>query len=205
MQETQAERPFARAFVAIEIPADVRAKLAAVQDELKKTRAHVSWVPAANIHLSLAFLGDVSRDSLPLIGAALDEAAALTEAFSLFAADIGVFGSPRSPRVIWAGIGASPSLQSLQKTVADHIRALRIELEDRPFKAHLTLGRVRSSRGRADLAAALERLGPREFGAFQVRRVLLMESRLQPGGAEYTPRHAAPLAEADGADRGPES
>ena len=183
--------PFVRAFVAIEIGADVRAKLAAVLESLRETQAHVGWVPAPNIHLSLAFLGNVTREMVPLIGAALDEAVSAARPFAFDVSGLGQFGSRQSPRVIWAGVRECTDLMRLQERVAAGLTALGLALEEREYHPHLTLGRVRSPRGREDLAHAMEVAGAVVFGRVAASEVVLMQSRLMPAGARYSVLHRA--------------
>lgn len=187
-------QPFVRAFVAVEIPDDVRRQLARVQAEIKASRAHVGWVQPANLHVSLAFLGDITWAQVEALRAALDEAAALLAPFSCEVADLGTFGGPRSPRVIWAGIRGAGPIGELQRSVAQAVRAVGIELETRDFSAHVTLGRVRSSRGREALVQAIESVGEIVFGRVDVGSIVLMRSVLKPAGPEYTPLQRSPLA-----------
>jgi RNA 2',3'-cyclic 3'-phosphodiesterase len=186
-------QPFVRAFIAVEIPDEVRRQLARVQAEIRATRAHVGWVQAPNLHISLAFLGNITWAQAEALGPALDEAAAPLAPFSCEVANLGTFGGPRSPRVIWAGLRGAGPLCDLQKRVAEAVRAQGIELEDREFSPHLTLGRVRSSRGREALVLAVESVGDVVFGRVEVAGIVLMQSVLKPAGPEYTPLRRSPL------------
>ncbi len=183
-----------RAFVAIEITDEVRAMLARVQDRLRRVGVRVSWVRPENIHLTLVFLGDVSAALVPDLKRALDRVAESVCAFDMAVEGVGSFGSPRSPRVIWAGV-AEPtrSLAALQGGLAEAMRALEIPLESRPFHPHLTLGRVRSSRGAGALTSALPSASVTVRGSVRVDRVHLFESRLHSEGARYTILHSATL------------
>jgi 2'-5' RNA ligase len=180
-----------RAFVAVEINERVRREVAEAQALLGKTRAHVSWVPAANIHLSLDFLGDIYPDTADLVAAAMDDTAAVARPFRLEVAGIGTFGSRRSPRVVWAGIRECRGLMEFQARLHGLLQELGLGLDNRSFKPHLTLGRVRSARGRSELLSALEEIGDRSFGTADAGEAVLMQSRLKPEGAEYTALHRA--------------
>ena len=78
-----------------------------------------------------------------------------------------------------------------QKQVADAIRTLDIPLDRKEFRPHLTLGRVRSPRGRDDLVTAIGDVGDIDFGRVDVSRIVLMKSVLKTSGAEYSVLHAA--------------
>jgi RNA 2',3'-cyclic 3'-phosphodiesterase len=184
---------FVRAFVALPVGEDVRSRLAEVQAKLRQSHAHVGWVAPENIHVSLAFMGDILQSQVAEVAGALNEAAARAPAFSFEVENIGVFGSPRSPRVIWAGIRECPEMMALQKDIAERITALGIELETRPFRPHLTLGRVRSGRGREDLVRMMEPLSQLPFGPVAAQDVRLMRSILKPQGAEHSVLHRATL------------
>ena len=123
----------------------------------------------------------------------IKEAAATASGFSLTIHGIGSFGRSGSPRVIWAGVRACPSLHALQSDVHEGLIAIGLPLEERPFRPHLTIGRVRSSRGRKELAAALVPLEDTAFGTSEINNVTLMESVLRPSGPEYTPLHCVPF------------
>ena len=183
--------PFVRAFIALEVGEAVRAELAAVQDELRAAQAHVSWVAPENLHVSLAFLGDIEPVVVADLSGALDAVASPVAPFSFTVATVGTFGSSRSPRVLWAGVSDAGEARKLHSLVAEQATALGLALDGREFHPHVTLGRVRSSRGRDALGAALVGVRDRTFGETGASRVVLMRSVLGPSGARYTPLHAA--------------
>ncbi len=192
------ESQFVRSFVAIAVNEETRGELVAVQQVLKSARGHVSWVRPENIHLSLVFLGDVPRDDVPVISSALDAAVHDLPGFSFEVTGIGSFGRG-SPRVIWAGARDCSALTVVHGAVSDGLRRLGIELENRPYHPHITLGRVRSARGRNALVVALRELPEQEYGMVSVNGIDFMQSTLKPGGAEYAVIHRSALS------RGPES
>jgi len=180
-----------RAFIAIEINDETRRALVGTQSLLKETGAHVAWVAPANIHGSLVFLGDVVQDLIPKVGQVLDTAAAATTPFAFDVVNVGTFGRPDSPRVIWAGVRDPAPLQALHAKVAAGLRELQIPLETREFVPHLTLGRVKSSRNRRELAQAIQTAAATSFGHVAATRVVLMRSMLRPSGSEYLMIHPA--------------
>lgn len=183
-----------RLFVAVEIPEEIRWTLAREQDRLKRCGARVGWVAPENLHLTLVFLGDTFVGRLPELTAALDAAAAETVPFEFEIAGLGAFGSPRSPRVIWAGVtGPPPELTALHARVTEALSACGVRLESRPFAAHLTLGRVRSSKGAGALTGALSSPNVPAVGRAAVRRMLLMRSVLGRAGPQYSVVHESRL------------
>jgi 2'-5' RNA ligase len=101
---------------------------------------------------------------------------------------IGAFPHLKNPRVIWIGLlDEKEVLIPFQKRMEAELEEIEFEPEDRPFQAHLTLGRVKSSRGRDELVARIERYREEEFGDFRVEKVTLFRSDLRPTGPIYTP------------------
>lgn len=182
-----------RAFVAVEINAGVRAQLAQVLERLRAVGARVGWVAPENIHLTLVFLGNVFRAQVAGLGEALDRAAAGCPAFEFQVGGLGYFGAPQAPRVVWAGVAEQPALEALQRAAAAAVAAAGIRLEERPFKAHLTLGRVRSRQGADALTSALCSTTNTAFGSVPVRRMLFMRSELGHQGVRYSVLHESLL------------
>lgn len=175
-----------RLFVAVHLTEDVRERLAAVQDRLRPTQADVSWVKAANMHITLKFLGETAPKQVEGVRAALTNAAIAVAPFSIEVAGVGTFGG-RVPRIVWVGVrdGAQP-LEALARTVEERLARVGFPKEKRGFTAHFTLGRVRSPRNAESLVAALRDVAAEPFGTVGVERFYLMHSQLDPQGSIYT-------------------
>ena len=139
---------------------------------------------AANLHVTLKFLGPIEETRVPAIADALGAAASRRAPFDLAVRGLGAFPDVSRPRVVWAGLEEARALGVLAGEVDGALAALGLPRESRPFSAHVTLGRVREPRRNPALAAALAR--PADFGRLAVTRVSLMRSDLGPGGARYT-------------------
>jgi 2'-5' RNA ligase len=188
--------PFVRAFVAVEVSDEVRDALQALQAVLKRSHAHAAWVAPRNMHLSLLFLGDVPAAKIALLAATLDGAVRGVAPFTFTVKGTGIFGNRRAPRVVWAGVAPCAPLMALQRSVETALRGLGLQLKTQDYAPHLTLGRVRSSRGGADLVRAVEAAGTQECGAVAVSDVVLFRSCLLPEGAVHTVLHRAGLGAA---------
>lgn len=184
-----------RTFIAIDLPPGVREKIETFERELKKADAAVSWVKPDRIHLTLKFLGDVPEERVPEIQAALEDVARASHAFRLKAAGCGAFPTLKQMRVVWTGIkGDQEALAKLARRVEEAMSPLGFEPEDRPFRPHLTLGRVKGkSRLRVLQEMLLENQGF-EAEDFDVAEVVLYKSDLRPDGARYTPLFRAAFA-----------
>jgi RNA 2',3'-cyclic 3'-phosphodiesterase len=182
-----------RAFIAIELPAEVKRLLSATGRELAASTGStaVRWVKAEAMHLTLRFLGDTAVDELPEISAALDALAAGRRPFDLKLGQLGCFPNPRRPRTIWAGVtGAIEELQALKADLDALLAPLGRPPETKPFQPHLTLGRVKDERAGIELPWGT----PLEPLLLPVAAVHLVESRLRPAGPVYTVRHSSVLA-----------
>jgi RNA 2',3'-cyclic 3'-phosphodiesterase len=176
-----------RAFIAIELPEDVRSFLGEAQKVLKTYGFRVKWVRPQNIHLTLKFLGNTDTADTDTIVEAMALAVKDYAAVPLAAKGIGVFPDIRRPRVIWAGMnGQIEILKDLQQTLDSHLAGLGFPGETRRFKAHLTLGRVRGKIASALLIEAIDRLKGFESESFEVSQIILFKSELRPGGAVYS-------------------
>jgi 2'-5' RNA ligase len=177
-----------RTFIAVELPQHVKAALEEVQKELKETGADVRWVRPESIHLTLKFLGEIDEESVVRIRKVMEGVASAHRPFEVEVKGMGCFPNLKQPRVIWVGVlDRQKALASLQEGVEEAVGLLGFEREERPFRPHLTLGRVRTAKGRQ---ALLERMGSmlgQEFGTFEVHSVILFKSDLHPSGARYTP------------------
>ena len=183
-----------RTFFAIELPADLRGEIARVQAELKRAGADVRWVRPEGVHLTLKFLGEIDPARAEPLADGAARVLAKASPAGLGVSGAGVFPDRRQPRVVWLGLGGDlDALALAQKAVEGAAAEFGFAPEKRPFRPHLTLGRVKSGRGRAALLAALEKIEPRPV-EFTAREVVLFKSDLKPTGAVYTALHRLPLS-----------
>lgn len=99
----------------------------------------------------------------------------------------------RTPRVLWAGVQAAPSLSLLQEEIEAGCETLGFARETRPFSPHLTLGRVKSPAGLAPVLQEFEKSREAAFGEMIVGRLTFFQSTLKPSGAEYSIIREFPL------------
>lgn len=148
-------------------------------------------VPRDQMHLTVRFLGEVAPENLADIERALRSACEHHAPFSVEVKGGGVFGPPRHPRVAWVGIGdEAGALTALAASVEQALVEAGVPPEDRPFRAHLTLGRPKG-RPRVDVDA-LEALP--SLGVLRIDELVLFKSTTGPQGAVHTPVVVASLA-----------
>lgn len=180
-----------RAFIAFDLPANLRQELGQVSAGLQRSLAGapLRWVAAGSIHLTLKFLGDVDPGQVAAIGERIQAAASGYAPFEVALTELGAFPSPRRPRVLWAGLRAPAALASLQQALEAQLESLGFEPEARPFTPHLTLARARreaDARQLAGVASALAAEPLRPVSA-HLQELTLFRSQLDPGGAVYNP------------------
>lgn len=186
--------PTIRIFVAVNLAPGLKETLAQVQERLKAARADVTWVRPENLHLTLKFLGQVEETRLAAVGEAVAAAARGYGSFRLVLGGLGAFPQPRAARVVWIGMSeGAQALAALQARVEGGLESLGFPREERPFTAHLTLGRVRGPRHREQLAVALTSMPTEPLGEMVLHRIELMKSDLGPGGARYSVLQSFPL------------
>jgi len=184
-----------RAFIAIELNPQIRDELSLVQSQLKTADADVKWVKPESIHLTLKFLGNISNQKVGEVKNLLDLVSPDHGSFELSLFKIGCFPKLEYPRVIWVGIdkGCSES-ESLAKAIEEESAKIGFAKESRPYAAHLTLGRVRSAKGKGALVSKIKTLDFKPSAVSAIDRLTLFQSTLSPKGSIYTPLHEARLS-----------
>ena len=174
-----------RLFVAIDISDELRGLISCIRRSLEGL-GRASWVPASNVHLTLKFLGEVSSSVVSSLEEALRGVAMRHAPFELRSGSLGGFPSLARPRVVYLGLEESASLLGLRGSVEDALGALGFQRDGRPFRAHLTLCRVRSPGESPLVGAAAGAFALEKRVAFMVDRFVLYKSELSPRGAVYT-------------------
>jgi 2'-5' RNA ligase len=177
-----------RAFVAIRMNDQVEESIAKTIDELRHPHDGVRWVPRANLHITLKFLGPaVDSHRLQQLTAGLHQLATRTAPFEVAAAGVGAFPDLEHPRSIWVGLrsvesGALAALAARLETVAAEYG---FEREKRRWSGHLTIGRVRDEPINGKPRDALRAARDREFGVSRIESMTLYRSHLASDGASY--------------------
>ena len=176
-----------RAFIAIELPSEIKNNLADLQQRLKQEGLKASWVKPGNIHLTLKFLGDIDPGNVENISAAMKVAAEKSAPFELKVSGTGVFPNLRKARVLWAGLSQGVAqLIDLQKDLDKALEECGFERQKRSFKGHLTLARFRDPVNPAKLEKSLRECNGNHLGQLVVSDIVLFKSDLKPTGAVYT-------------------
>ncbi len=178
-----------RLFVALDVPESVKIRM----ETLFEAEKGVRWVRPGQVHLTLRFIGEVDEATTAAIAERLRSVRAAP--FPLHVGGVGVFPGRRRPRVLWVGADGGDGLAALHARVETAVREAGTAPDEKPFRPHLTLARLR----RPDPAWVRAFLAEhRDFDTepFPVTRFHLYESRLLPEGAEHHRLAEYPLSEA---------
>jgi 2'-5' RNA ligase len=189
-----------RTFICLELPETIRVQAETLQRRLAGLGDKIRWVNPTNLHLTLRFLGEISRPQVETVCSAVRCAAARVDAFSIRFSGTGCFPSPRRPRAFWIAVAEASDLTRLFEALEKELSCAGFPRETRPFSPHLTLGRVRTDRSSARLGEALA-VAKFDAAPFLAAEITVMRSDLSSSGAVYTPIAKLRLRNAEAAER----
>lgn len=148
---------------------------------------NIKWTNISNIHITLAFLGDTDESIIKNIIQMLKEVCTGLTPFQLRMKGTGVFRNFSDPRIIWTGIEQPDRLLQLNKLILSGFGELNIDLSDKPFNPHLTLGRIKHLSDKNVFKGIIEQFQNTDIQTVPVNEVVLYESILLPAGPVYKP------------------
>ncbi len=176
-----------RTFIAVGISDDITGSIAGLQSGFRKHDFDIKYVKPENIHVTLKFLGEVEENRISEVYESVKDSVGDTKKFNIIVDSVGVFPGPRSPKVIWAGVSeGSRKLKDLNRTIEGSLVSAGFKKEKKIFSAHLTIGRVRSSKNIKLLSNTVEEMCGVRIGRMLVEDVLVMKSDLTSQGPVYT-------------------
>jgi len=177
-----------RSFLAVDPPREIIDAIGMIQDRLRKNiQGDIRWVRPQGIHLTLKFFGAISESDVANISLVAENTTSNISPFTLGIKRVGAFPDVKRPRVLWLGMdGDVDTLIRLQKEVDAELQKYGFEKEDRTFRPHLTLARIKDPRGLIGLAKIMEKRENYEAGSFSAAGLNLFKSDLTPKGAVYT-------------------
>ena len=187
-----------RIFIAIEIPQNIRVKIAEITDYLqsKTPPTAVKWVDSENLHLTIKFIGETKQEKIEEITKVLSQSLAHQAPFSLEIGGLGMYPNNTNPRVIWLGVTGGEPLIAMHNILDQNLARLGIQREGRPFSPHLTIARLRRNTDAASsktIGRTLSQFRVDSLGLFNIDRVQLFQSVLTPSGPIYTTLFSVPL------------
>lgn len=182
-----------RLFVSITPPEEERERLIEATATLREAGLPVRWLTPESVHLTLKFLGWVRPEDVDRTVEVMAEAAGKTAPFELPVGGFGAFPSLRRPRVIWAGVEATPSLRCVKHDLEWMFAPLGFEREVRAFQPHLSLGRAQKDAQAGNFRDFEALLAELDYtSTFPVETIELMRSH-NVAGARYEQIASAPL------------
>jgi len=180
------EQEYYRTFIAL--PANAGEDLLSMAEGLKHALSgeRISWVKPENYHFTLRFLGETPADQVRQIGEAL-KSGIHASVFNLRLTRPGRFGPRKRPRVLYFGIQPSEEIINLRDQVENILKDCGWPPVDQPFRAHLTLGRIRSLKDAGKLEDVVDRFSEADPGSLKMDRLVYFRSVLGPGGPVYSP------------------
>lgn len=173
-----------RAFLALEIPDEIKEKIMEVEASVGESGADVKLVEKENLHVTMKFLGDVTPDLIEKVVGIMESVK--ESRFLIEVRGTGVFPNLRIPRVVWVGVGkGGERITAVFRHLDTEIAKLGFRIE-RDFTPHITIGRVRSPARRDELLRALDGFKEKVFGVTVVDRIVLKRSVLMPSGPIYS-------------------
>lgn len=175
-----------RTFIGVNISNEIKMELSRIQNVLKEMNLDVKWVKPENMHITLKFLGEIQKEKIKILQNDLTSVANRFKPFEINISGLGTFPDLRRPRVIWIGIDRGGSeLKKMAIFIENNLANIGLAKEDKKFSAHLTLGRVRTTRNIERLKDKVEKLDIRPLSCV-VDRFILFRSTLTQQGPIYT-------------------
>ncbi len=177
-----------RAFIAVEIDESNKQKICGLISGLKKSEADAKWITEDQMHLTLKFLGNTDKSEIQKISDALSDIADNFNSFKINFSEIGAFPNMNRPAVIWLGIDKGAGiLKMLNEKIETALEKIRFRQENREFKPHLTLARIRSPKNTPNLIKLIKETS---FNSgdndSRINKLTLFQSALNPKGAVHT-------------------
>lgn len=177
---------FYRTFIAL--PVEAGEKTRRIIREMRHSLAgeRISWVEPDRFHITLRFLGDTPAGLVKEIARELRKGIR-SDTFPLFMSEPGSFGPAKHPRVLYIGWKPSERLESVHQLTEQVLAGCGVEPDAQPFRAHLTLGRIRGLKDPVRFHRVIERFRGEDPGEILVDQLVYFRSDLLPGGPVYTP------------------
>jgi 2'-5' RNA ligase len=170
-----------RIFIALDIPAEVRGRLAEYMERVRTYVPDARWARVEGLHVTLKFVGEVGEGLVEKMKGAL--AGVKSVPFQVKFEGVGFFPNAKSPRVFWAGVDGGEALPRLASAVDAALEKLGIAREEKAYHPHLTLARA-SKHPLRELASLANT--PTQFGTMTAREFFMYQSKPQRGGSKYT-------------------
>ncbi len=172
-----------RGFIAVEVP--VSNQIEQFQIDIQRSNANVKLVEPQNIHITLKFLGDTPLNQIQAIESIMKDAVKSIQPHMLRLEGTGVFPNENYIKVIWLGIKGAEHLSTIADILNEQCTKIGVKKDKRGFSAHLTIGRMKSARGKDEIISLLQKYHDICFAEIPVNSINLKKSTLTPNGPIY--------------------
>lgn len=175
-----------RTFLAIQIQAN--SYLSDCYSQFKKELSNdlIKWVPVEHFHITLIFLGSTREEMIPHITETIRQSMIKAAVLEIEIQGCGVFPDVQNPHVLWFGIKKSPGLEELKQQIDKSLEEINFHTEERPFRPHLTFGRIKQIRKSDTLTKLLRRYQNKMFLCRKAESLIFLESQLTSSGPVYS-------------------
>ena len=180
-----------RLFCGLALAYETRRNLELMLQHLRPAAA-IHWSPPENWHITTKFIGEQPESELPRIIDALSDLPS-PGPLEVTVAGLGWFPNPHQPRFLFAGIQAPAGLAELAHQADQRLAQVGVPQETKPYMPHLTLARIKPPHDLAALRRTIASLPLADFGRFVAAKHLLYQSKMGPGGSQYTVLAEFPL------------
>jgi 2'-5' RNA ligase len=180
-----------RLFTAVDIPHEMKEVVSDAVNNIRPVLEGARWVKPQNLHLTIKFIGNFDVDSLEKLKG---EISAVTDRCPKFMASLrgcGAFPSRKKARVLWIGMSdGRDEMDIIARKIDKRLERLGIDREERPFRGHLTIARLKKPMDCSnELDRLMDMLSSHSELAFPVEEIVLFQSKLSRHGPDYTPLH----------------
>ena len=173
-----------RAFLAIDVDEDLKAKMYKIIKQFKKIDANIKYVDLENLHLTLKFFGDIDTEGIDLLSSKIESVVSNFDNFTVKIKGCGAFPNTKRIKVIWLGIDEDEIVKKLHDELDKEFVKLGFD-KDNKFSSHLTIGRMRNAKGKDKVKSTIEEFSEVEIGEMTVDKIVLKKSTLTPHGPIY--------------------
>lgn len=173
-----------RAFLAVDLDDDLKPKINKVIREFKEIDAHIKYVDLQNLHFTLKFFGDIDTEGIDLIASKVEKVINDFDSFEIKIKGCGAFPNKNRIKVIWVGLDEDEILKDLHDRLDKEFNTIGFDL-DKKFSSHLTIGRMKSAKGKDKVKKTIEEYENIDMGTMEVNTITLKKSTLTPSGPIY--------------------
>lgn len=173
-----------RAFLAIDLDDDLKPKINKIIREFKQIDANIKYVDLQNLHFTLKFFGDIDTEGIDLISQKIENVIKDFDSFTIKIKGCGAFPNKNRIKVIWVGLDEDEILKDLHDKLDKEFNSIGFDL-DRKFSSHLTIGRMKSAKGKNKVKNTIETYNNIDIGTMDVNLITLKKSTLTPSGPIY--------------------